>query len=125
MSHKRTRPFGFERLHEPLAEPRVFRRRMLQSAGVTALVIGVSLALGMAGYHWLGGIPGWVDCLYNASMILGGMGPVAELRTQGAKVFASLYALYSGVVLLASVGLLLSPALHRLLHRFHLDSETE
>jgi hypothetical protein len=115
----------FERRNEPLAPPHVFRRRMLGSAGVAAAVIGVSLVIGMAGYHWLGGIASWVDCLYNASMILGGMGPVAELKEDAAKVFASFYALYSGVVLLASVGILLSPALHRLLHRFHVETDEE
>jgi len=111
----------FETMREPLAPPRVFRRRMIRSGSVAALVIGGSLLIGMAGYHWLGGIHDWVDCLYNASMILGGMGPVNPLTSAAAKVFASFYALYSGVVLLASVGLLLSPALHRMAHRFHIE----
>jgi hypothetical protein len=66
-----------------------------------------------------------VDCLYNASMILGGMGPVTELGTDAGKVFASAYALYSGVVLLASVGVLLAPALHRVLHHFHIPTDED
>ncbi len=113
----------YERRNEPLAPIPVFRRRLLRSGVVVLGVIGVSLAIGMGGYHFLGGVERWVDCLYNASMILGGMGPVAELTTDAGKVFASLYALYSGIVLIASAGLLLSPVLHRILHRFHVESE--
>jgi len=123
--HRRRRFYEFEHRGEPLAPAHVFRRRVIQSGAVAASVIGVSLVIGIAGYHWLGGLPDWVDCLYNASMILGGMGPVAELKSDGAKVFASFYALYSGVVLLASVGVLLSPVLHRLMHRFHIETEDE
>ncbi len=121
--HRRRRFLQYERRGEPLAPPHVFRRRLLDSALVVLGVIAFSLALGIAGYHWLGHIPRWVDCLYNASMILGGMGPVDELHDDAGKVFASLYALYSGVVLLASVGILLSPVLHRVLHRFHLPTD--
>jgi len=117
--------FGLERRHEPLAPPHVFRGRMLRSGGVAAAIILFSLAIGVLGYHTLGGIENWVDCLYNASMILGGMGPVAELTTDAGKVFASAYALYSGVVLLASVGVLLAPALHRVLHHFHIETEED
>jgi hypothetical protein len=114
---------GLERRHEPLAPLHVFRRRMLHSGGVAAAIIGVSLVLGVVGYRVFGGLESWVDCLYNASMILGGMGPVADLQTDAGKVFASAYALYSGVVLLASVGVLLAPALHRIMHHFHIETE--
>ena len=117
------RLFDLEGRREPLASAEVFQRRMIRSGAFTVIVIGVSLVLGMAGYHWIGGISSWVDCLYNAAMILGGMGPVSEMHGDAAKIFASLYAIYSGVVLLASVGLLLTPALHRLLHRFHVETE--
>jgi hypothetical protein len=116
---------GLERKHEPLAPLHVFRKRMLHSGGVAAGIIGVSLVIGVVGYRVLGGIESWVDCLYNASMILGGMGPVAELHSDAGKVFASAYALYSGVVLLASVGVLLAPALHRILHHFHIETEED
>jgi hypothetical protein len=121
----RVRFFDYEHRSEPVAPPHVFRRRMLQSGFIALIVIGFSLAMGMAGYHWLGHIESWVDCLYNASMILGGMGPVAELTDVGGKVFASFYALYSGIALLASVGVLLSPALHRLLHAFHVETDED
>ena len=118
-----TRPvLDFERRHEPLAPPAYYRRRLLKSSLLAGGVIGVSLAIGILGYHYFGGIESWVDCLYSASMILGGMGPVADLKTNGGKVFASFYALYSGVALLTSVGVLIAPALHRALHRFHIET---
>ena len=122
---QRRRIFRYETRHEPLAPVPVFRIRLLQSAGVMVGLITCSLAIGMAGYHWLGGLPSWVDCLYNASMILGGMGPVDPMPTSPGKVFASLYALYSGIMLLASVGVMLSPVLHRVLHRFHLEADED
>ena len=115
----------FERRHEPLAPRSRYHRRVMEASIVAAELIAVSLAIGVLGYHFFGGIPSWVDCLYNASMILGGMGPVTELHTNGGKVFASFYALYSGVTLLTSVGVLLAPSLHRALHRFHIETEED
>jgi hypothetical protein len=123
--HRKRRLLDYERRGEPLAPPPVFRRRLIESGSVAFGVIAVSLMIGVAGYHWVGGLKNWVDCLYNASMILGGMGPVSEMTSDRAKVFASFYALYSGVVLLACVGLLLSPVLHRLLHRFHVETDED
>jgi hypothetical protein len=117
--------FGFERRHQPLASQAVYRRRLLRSMSVAGLVIAVSLAGGVLGYRYIGGLPSWVDSLYNAAMILGGMGPVSELRSDAGKIFASVYALYSGVALLTSVGVLVAPALHRMLHRFHIEAEPE
>lgn len=110
----------FERRHQPLAPKRVFRRRMLGSLGVAGTVLAASLLVGVAGYHWWGGLA-WLDALVNASMILGGMGPVDPITRPAGKWFASAYALYSGVALLTSVGLLFAPAVHRFLHRFHLE----
>ena len=107
-----------------MASTPVFRRRLLASGGACALLLFASLLLGMAGYHWLVGIPRWVDCFYSAAMIMGGMGPVDPAPTTDAgKLFAAAYAIYSGVMLLASVGLLLAPALHRLLHRLHVEED--
>jgi hypothetical protein len=83
-------------------------------------VIAFALALGTAGYHWIAELP-WIDALLNAAMILAGMGPVDPLPTAGAKLFASVYALFSGVVLLGVAGIVFAPVLHRLLHRFHVD----
>ncbi|HTR98015.1 MAG TPA: hypothetical protein VMH61_08940 [Candidatus Acidoferrales bacterium] len=125
MSHRKRKWHDFERRHEPLAPLPVLRQRLLHSAAVAGSLISVSLVIGVVGYHWIGGLRSWVDCLYNASMILGGMGPVDELKSRSAKVFASAYAIYSGVVLLASVGVMISPLLHRLLHRFHLATDEE
>lgn len=79
-----------------------------------------SLALGVLGYHIVAGLS-WLDSLVNASMILTGMGPVDAMTTDGAKLFASFYALFSGVAFLTIVAVLLAPAVHRFLHRFHLD----
>ena len=116
----------FENMCEPLAPPSVFRRRMLSSAVVTAQLLGVSLAIGVAGYHWLVGIPDWVDCLLSASMIMGGMGPIGEPpATVAGKLFASFYALYSGVMLLACVGVLLAPGLHRIMHTLHVPTDDD
>ena len=117
--------FGLERRHEPLAPPSKYHRRLVRSFIVGFGLIGFSLAIGVLGYHFFGGIESWVDCFYSASMILGGMGPVADLKTDGGKVFASFYALYSGVMLLTSVGVLIAPALHRALHRFHIETVEE
>jgi hypothetical protein len=115
---------GFEHHEEPIASVAEFRARLLKSLMLMSAVLAVSLALGVAGYHWIVGIPRLVDCVYSASMIMGGMGPVGDdPATDAGKWFASFYALYSGVVLLASVGLLLSPVLHRLMHRFHVETD--
>ena len=86
--------------------------------------IGIALGIGVVGYRILGHL-GWVDALLNASMILGGMGPVDELHTNAAKVFASLYALFSGLVFIALLGFLLGPFMHRLMHHLHFSEEDE
>jgi len=114
----------FEHHSEPLASQREFRRRMLQYSLFTAAIILFSLGIGVIGYHYYEPLS-WIDALLNASMILGGMGPVGELQTNAGKIFASFYALYSGIVLLASVGVLAAPIFHRVLHRLHLDIEGE
>ena len=110
--------------HDPRRHPlppiKVYRRRQLTSLGVAGMVLGCSLAIGVSGYHWLGGLR-WLDALVNASMILGGMGPVDTITRPAGKWFESGYALYSGVALLTSVGIIFGPALHRLLHRFHIE----
>lgn len=114
----------FEHRSEPLVSTREFRRRMLYFGMVTAMMILSSLGIGMIGYHYFESLP-WIDSLLNASMILGGMGPVDPLHTIAGKVFASFYALYSGIILLASVGVLAAPLFHRILHRFHMEIEGE
>jgi hypothetical protein len=109
----------FERRHEKLLPRRQFLWRLARWVALAGAVIGVSLAVGVWGYHYFDGLP-WVDSLLNASMILGGMGPVDTLKTNAGKIFASVYALYSGLALIAIVGLMLTPVLHRLLHKLHI-----
>ncbi len=98
-----------------------FARRMLGHTAVALALLVVSLGIGLAGYHFTAGLS-FLDALLNASMILGGMGPVNEIHTAGAKVFASAYALFSGVAFLAVAGIIVAPLAHRLLHRLHLES---
>jgi fumarate reductase subunit D len=113
----------YERSDEPVAPLTRFGQRMLTSTSIALALLLFSLTMGVAGYHWIAGVPRLVDCVYSASMIMGGMGPVgAPPTTDAAKWFQSFYALWCGVVLLVSVGLLLSPAVHRLLHHFHVQT---
>ncbi len=112
----------FRRPHTRLAPVSVFLRRLALSLGVAALLVLTTLALGIAGYHWIAGLA-WIDALLNASMILSGMGPVDELKTAASKLFASVYALFGGLVLVGVMGLVLAPILHRMLHKFHLDEQ--
>jgi hypothetical protein len=114
----------YERRHHPLAPLPVFRRRLLRSTMLAGGILCGSLAIGIVGYHWLGGLA-WLDALVNASMILGGMGPVDPITRPAGKWFASAYALYSGVALLGSVGIIAAPAVHRLLHAFHIEESRE
>src|SRR5436190_11738793 len=112
----------FERRTEKLAPFPVFVRRMLRSLITALILMALSLSVGMVGYHWIAGL-GWMDALLEASMILGGMGPINEPHTSGAKLFASLYALFSGLVLIGVMGVVLAPVAHRLMHSFHLDED--
>lgn len=114
----------FEHRHQSLVPRRVFLGRLLKHALAAILLIGGTLAIGMAGYHWLEDLP-WVDAYVNAAMILGGMGPVAELRTTGGKLFAGTYALFAGIVFLVGVGVVFAPVVHRAMHRFHIADEDE
>lgn len=112
----------FERYNQPLLPRRLFLRRLAYHvAAALALLMG-SLALGVLGYRTLEGM-GWIDAILNASMILGGMGPVDTLHTAAGKLFASAYALFSGVMFLAVAGVVLTPLFHRLLHHFHIDED--
>ena len=113
---------AFEHKLEPLATPAEFKRRVVRITAATFGVLVVWLVVGVAGYRWLAHMR-VVDAIYNASMIMGGMGPVDTLPDARSKLFASAYAILSGVLLLAAVGVMLSPALHRILHRFHVESQ--
>jgi hypothetical protein len=95
-----------------------FVRRVIVHAAVSVAVIAGSLGLGMAGYAYYEGL-GWCDAFLNAAMLLGGEGPLQAPHTQAGKLFAGLYALYSGLVFLVVVSIILAPVAHRVLHRFH------
>jgi len=108
----------YEHIRAPLLTRREFRLRVVRQVCWIALIILAALGIGVLGYHFLGGLS-WIDALLNASMILGGMGPIDPLPNNAAKLFASFYALFSGIVFIAVAGLLIAPFAHRLLHRFH------
>jgi hypothetical protein len=112
----------FEQKHEKIAPLSVFVRRMAASVVIAGILIAVALCIGIIGYHWIAGF-GWVDSLLEASMILGGMGPINPLSTNGAKIFAAGYALFSGLVFIAIMGIVLAPVTHRMLHKFHVDEK--
>ena len=112
----------YERMHEPLASRGRFLRRLWNHVSVALAIIGVSLLLGMAGYHGFEGLS-WLDAYANAAMILSGMGPLAPLHSTAGKLFAGAYALYSGLLLIAVAGVVLAPVLHRVLHVLRVGDE--
>jgi hypothetical protein len=114
--------FIFEHKNEPLLPRNLFVKRMFNHLLLGAVTILFSLLIGIIGYHYFEDI-GWIDSLLNASMILGGMGPVNELHTASGKIFASMYALFSGIIFLVTVGIIIAPAVHRFLHRLHIDEK--
>ena len=112
----------YEHRTKKLLSPHEFAKRVLRHIAIALLAIGGALAMGIGGYHYFAGLL-WIDALLDASMILGGMGPVNPLTTNEAKLFASSYALFSGLVFIGIVGVLVLPFLHRLLHSLHVDEE--
>ncbi len=104
--------------------PKDFARRVLNYTVFSLVLLLVSEGIGVLGYHYIGKL-GWIDSFYNASMILTGMGPVDEMVTDASKVFASLYAVFSGVVFLSTVAIFFSPFAHRLMHLLHVDEIDE
>jgi hypothetical protein len=112
----------YERRTEPLLSRRAFLARLaLHGAAALGLIFG-SLTLGAVGYHLTEGLS-WLDAVLNAAMILTGMGPVSQLHTVSGKLFATGYALFSGVAFLAVAGLLVAPVGHRILHSLHLEDD--
>lgn len=101
---------------------RRFALRMVRHAGAASLLVIGSLGIGMAGYHWLAHLT-WLNAFVNASMLLGGMGPVGDIATTGGKLFAGFFALYSGLVFLVLGATVLTPVFHRVLHRFHWEMD--
>jgi hypothetical protein len=112
----------YEHHSQPLLPIGRFLRRLLAHALVAFMVTAVALGIGILGYHLTEGLP-WLDSLLNAAMILGGMGPVNAIQTDAGKWFASLYALFAGMVFLGIAGIMVAPVLHRLLHWMHLEEK--
>ena len=113
----------YEHHHEQILTRAQFARRVLGHFALGTGAIAVALAIGIGGYHWIAGF-NWVNSFLNASMILGGMGPVGDLPNDASKIFAGFYALFAGLFFIAMLGLLLAPFLHRLAHHLHIDDET-
>jgi hypothetical protein len=111
----------FEHRSKPLLPRREFYKRLARSAAVSGIVIVVALSLGMLGYRVFEKMS-WADAFVNAAMILSGMGPVGSLNTDGGKIFAGCYALFSGLIFIASLGIIFAPVFHRFLHKFHLET---
>ena len=114
----------FEHRHERLASAQVYRRRLISSGSVGFGLVVVSLVVGIAGYAGFEDL-GFVDSFLNAAMILSGMGPLLSPQTTGGKLFAGLYALYSGFAVLAIAAIMFAPVLHRVMHRFHLEEQDD
>ena len=114
----------FEHKKLPILPFRLFLIRVLRFFFYSFVIICVSLFIGIAGYHFIAGLA-WTDSFYNASMILTGMGPVNEMTTVSSKLFASFYALFSGIAFLSTVAMLFAPIVHRFMHIMHLESEKD
>jgi hypothetical protein len=112
----------YEHRTHPLLSRAKFARRVARHMLLALFLVGVALGIGVLGYHCLGGLS-WIDSLLNASMILGGMGPIDPLHSDAAKIFASCYALFSGLAFVGIAGLMIAPFAHRLLHRFHIEAK--
>jgi hypothetical protein len=115
---------NFEHRHERLAPLSVFIARIFKAVGIACIIIGGALSIGVIGYHLFAGF-GLVDSILEASMILGGMGPVNQLPNSASKLFASAYALFSGLIFIGVMGVVLTPMAHRVLHKFHLEKHAK
>jgi len=110
----------YEHKKQPLASSRTFYNRVLKNLFLASGILLICLMIGIMGYHYLANAP-WIDALHNAAMILSGMGPVIQIDTTAGKLFSSVYALFSGVIFIATIGFILAPAIHRLFHRLHIE----
>jgi hypothetical protein len=114
----------FEHKSQPLLGRAEFYRRMVRSFGFAMAIVAFSLTLGTVGYHLFGNLV-WIDALLNAAMILTGMGPVDPMKSVGGKLFSAFYALYSGIAFLTMMAVVGSPLVHRFMHKFHLEDDTD
>lgn len=113
----------FEHISEAVIPRKQFCSRLARSAVIGSAFIIFSLVVGMIGYRYLFANLDWADAFVNAAMILSGMGPLAAPQTTGAKIFSGVYALYSGLMLVMSAGIIFAPLVHRFLHKLHADEE--
>lgn len=114
----------YENKKQKLVSVKKFRSRVMYAVYIDIVLLSVSLAIGVFGYHFFNNLS-YVDSFVNASMILGGMGPVDPLISDSAKIFAGIYALYSGITFLSSFAILITPIYHRFLHKFHLEDKDD
>lgn len=116
--------FRFEHRSKPVASRVVFASRLVLSLSLALVIAGGALVIGMVGYRVTEQMT-WLEAFLNAAMLLGGMGPVDVLRSDGGKLFAGLYALFCGLIIVLTTGVILAPALHRILHSLHVDSSDD
>lgn len=109
----------YEHYKQPLLSPREFLVRMLQHGGWALLLLGISMTVGVLGFHFFSNQL-WIDALLNSAMLLGGMGPIGDMGPTAGKLFATFFAIYSGLVFIAASGILFTPVFHRVIHKFHL-----
>ena len=114
----------YEHHSSPLLSISSFLRRVINHSVIALLAIAFALMIGVSGYHFIEGLP-WIDALLNASMLLGGMGPVSPIQTTAGKLFASFYALFAGLMFVGVAGILLAPFMHRILHVLHAEPPKE
>lgn len=112
----------FEHRRQRILPHRQWHQRILNSLGFASTIVFIALCIGIIGYHVIGKLP-WIDAFLEAAMILGGMGAVAPMHSDSIKIFAGLYALFSGFVVLSITGVILAPWLHRMMHQFHVDED--
>jgi len=112
----------YEHRSEPLLSRIDFLKRFARHAGFAAGLVGFSLVAGMVGYVRLARMD-WTDAFLNSAMLLGGMGPVGDLPTKSAKIFAGCFALYAGVIFIVAASLIVAPVAHRIFHRLHVDED--
>jgi len=112
----------YEHKSQPLLPRHLYWKRLFSHGLIAFFLLAIALGVGVCGYHYLEDFP-WIDALLNASMILGGMGPVGTLKTGAGKLFASGYAIFSGVIFIAVAGILIAPVAHRVMHRLHIESK--
>ncbi len=114
----------YEHHSKPLLSRKLFVKRLVGHLSLAIIILLISLVIGVAGYHFTEGLS-LIDSILNASMILGGMGPVDIIKTPAGKLFASAYSLFSGIIFLAVFGIVIAPIAHRLLHKLHLSADEE